>query len=121
MQQPNFPNEVFQVHVQPGKQDCGHPKVRITKIPARFTDKSASTLNGRRLKLDQFGKFTTFARSTKIHIVTGYARTRGDALELADTIVRFIAAEAQRDLKNIQNMLLGVRFKPFIEEREYVD
>jgi len=121
MQQPNFPNEVFLVQVHPGKQDCGHPKARITKIPARFTNKSAVTMNGRRLKLEQFGKFNTFARSTKIHIVTGYTRTREDAMKLSEAIVDYIKGEARRDLDNIQNILLGIRFKPLYEELEYVD
>lgn len=121
MQMPNFPNQVFLVTAQPSAPDCGHPKVRITSIPAKYNAKSVSTLNGRRLKLDQFGKYSIYARSVSMMIVTGYTQTREEALALADRMCQYMRDETRNDLEKIHNRLLGLRFSAKIEEREYAD
>lgn len=121
MQQPNFPNEVFLVTAQPGKPDCGHPKVRVMSIPAKYNDKSVSTMNGRRLKLDQFGKYNTFARSASLMIITGYTKTREEAFALADRMCIYMRNETIAESEKLHNRLLGLRSKAIIEEKKYAD
>lgn len=121
MQMPNFPNQVFLVTAQPGAPDCGHPKVRIMSIPAKYNAKSVSTLNGRRLKLDQFGKYSTFARSASVMIITGYTQTREEALALADRMCTFMRNETIKEQEKLHNRLLGLRSAAIIEDKEYVD
>lgn len=121
MQQSNFPNEVFTVSARPGAPGNEAPRVRITKIPARYSTKSAATMNGRRIALEKIGKFSIFAESASYTVVRGYARTSEEAKALGTEMIAWLRNYAEKRLEAYKKMITNLQQEVVVVEEDYRD
>lgn len=119
MQKPNFPSAILRVTLTPGRWDEG-PKAIITSIPARFSEKTVATINGRRIAMEKMGKVETVAESYGTMIYRAWCRSQSEALVVIGEMHQKMAASVQKKLESLRNMQASLA-KPYrLQEDEYV-